>query len=128
MNAKTDRVERQAERLKATIRLRRSVAGLDAQPIEFGRVRLEEAARLASINAHWGIATDIPVITRLVVLWRRFLRLMLRWYINPIVEQQNAYNLSVLNALRDLRAENDALHVEIERLREQVRREQADER
>jgi hypothetical protein len=87
---------------------------------------LEEAARLASVTAHWGIATDIPVITRAVVFWRRVIRLMLRWYVNPIVEQQNAYNQSVLNALRDLRAENEALHEQLVRLREQRTPEEAE--
>ena len=112
------RVDRQAERLRSAIRARRGLAIADSLSADSGRVRLEEAARLAAVTAHWGIATDIPIISRAVVLWRRGLRLILRWYINPIVEQQNAYNQSVLNALRDLRAENDALHEEVVRLRE----------
>lgn len=121
MNA---RVELQTERLKVAIRARRGLSDVDAPASETGRVRLEEAARLAAVTAHWGIATDIPVITRMVVYWRRGMRLILRWYINPIVEQQNAYNQSVLNALRDLRAENDALHDEIARLRERTQHEE----
>lgn len=116
MNDRTARINRQAERLRREIRSQRMMTGVDTTSGEVGRVRLEEAARLASVTAHWGIATDIPVVTRAVVMSRRAMRLLLRWYINPIVEQQNAYNQSVLNALRDLRAENDALQVELNRV------------
>ncbi|RIK37126.1 MAG: hypothetical protein DCC58_18405 [Chloroflexi bacterium] len=120
-----ERVERQYQRLWSAIQVRRPLGGMDAASMDAGKVRLEEAARLATVNAHWGIATDIPIVTRAVVLWRRGMRVLLRWYINPIVEQQNAYNLSVLNALRDLRSENDALHEEVARLRERLQPEES---
>jgi hypothetical protein len=124
VSTRSERIDRQSERLKVAIRARRGIAGIDGLPPESGRVRLEEAAQLATVTAHWGIATDIPIITRAVVFTRRSMRLLLRWYINPIVEQQNAYNQSVLNALRDLRAENDALNDEVLRLREHVQRDE----
>ena len=117
---KGGRTEHQADRLRMIIRRRRSTDEGDFGTLEFGRVRLEEAARLSSVTAHWGIATDIPVVTQVVVYWRRCMRLAMRWYINPIVEQQNAYNQAVLNALRDLRSENDALMAEIAGLRGRV--------
>jgi hypothetical protein len=122
VSTRSERIDRQSERLKAAIRARRGIAGIEGVSPETGRVRLEEAARLATVTAHWGIATDIPFITQVVVFTRRSMRLLLRWYINPIVEQQNAYNQSVLNALRDLRAENDSLNEEVVRLREHVQR------
>ncbi len=103
----TTRAKRQADRLRAAIRLQRGAASLDREDSETGRIRLEEATRLSVVSAHWGIATDIPVVTREIVFGRRVMRLLLRWYINPIVEQQNAYNSAVLNALRALRVESE---------------------
>jgi hypothetical protein len=81
---------------------------------------LEDAARLATVNAHWGIASDLPVVGRVLVLFRRALRLLLRWYINPIVEQQNTFNDAAVRALYDLRVENEHLRAEVDRLRSTV--------
>lgn len=77
---------------------------------------VEEAARLATVNAHWGIVSDLPYAGRLLVLLRRSMRIVLRWYVNPIVEQQNAFNDAAVRALYDLRAENENLKAELARL------------
>lgn len=74
---------------------------------------IEDAASLATVNAHWGISSPIPVVGHAIVLFRRMLRIGLRWYINPIVEQQNAFNDAVVRALHDLQAENDKLRAEL---------------
>jgi len=79
-------------------------------------VPVEAAARLATVNAHWGIVSDIPYAGRLLVLFRRSVRIVLRWYINPIVEQQNAFNDAAVRALYELRAENENLRVELARI------------
>lgn len=70
---------------------------------------LEDATGLMHISAHWGIASDLPVIGRVLVLIRRSIRIALRWYINPIVDQQNAFNEATVRALYELRSENDDL-------------------
>jgi DNA-directed RNA polymerase subunit K/omega len=74
---------------------------------------VEEAARLSVVNAHWGIASDLPIIGPILVLARRAARLALRWYINPIVEQQNAFNEAVVRALYELETENYELRSKI---------------
>jgi hypothetical protein len=72
-------------------------------------VALSEARRLARISAHWGITPSWPVAGRIEVLAKRAMRIAARWYINPIVEQQNEFNLAVLGALYDVEAELGAL-------------------
>ena len=51
------------------------------------------------VSAHWPlIGHTLP--TRAVALVNKLVRRYLRWYINPIVEQQNAYNDAVARTLR----------------------------
>lgn len=70
---------------------------------------LTEARRHATINAHWGITPSWPVLGRFEVLAKRVMRILLRWYINPLVEQQNTFNLSVLAALYEMEAHLEAI-------------------
>jgi hypothetical protein len=97
----------QAARIRAAVLARHVDDGFGAEL--FDAARLDDVNRLARVSAHWGIASDAPLIGPLVVLWRRALRIMLRWYINPLVEQQNAFNGAVARALFDLDAQNTAL-------------------
>ncbi|MEZ4523719.1 MAG: hypothetical protein R3A46_19090 [Thermomicrobiales bacterium] len=73
---------------------------------------LSEARRLSNVTAHWGIAPSWPVFGQLEVLIKRVMRIALRWYINPIVEQQNAYNLAILAALYEIEAQLDAISID----------------
>jgi hypothetical protein len=82
-------------------------------PRDLARSPLEDVQRLATVNAHWGIASDLPVVGRFLVLFRRILRIGLRWYINPIVDQQNAFNDAVVRALHDLQTENEKLRAQM---------------
>lgn len=91
---------------------RRGQAGARARNLERA---LSEARRLATVNAHWGITPTWPVGGRLEVLAKRAMRIALRWYINPIVQQQNEFNLAVLGVLYELEAELSALRPEIDR-------------
>ena len=65
---------------------------------------LTEAADLAQVSTHFPVQGDTPVIGQALGLTRRAMRLALRWYINPIVEQQNAFNDAVVRALGALEA------------------------
>ncbi len=87
---------------------RASHSGAQAQNIERA---LSEVRRLVRMNAHWGITPSWPVAGRLEVLGKRAMRIALRWYINPIVDQQNEFNLAVLSALYEIEAELTAQHV-----------------
>jgi hypothetical protein len=74
-----------------------------------------DAADLARISAHLPVTPDLRLIGPVIGLARRGLRLGLRWYINPIVEQQNAFNESVVRALAALDARQGELERQLER-------------
>ncbi len=63
---------------------------------------MTELADLAVVSAHLPITWNTPVVGRAISLAKRGTRLMLRWYINPIVEQQNAFNEALVQALASL--------------------------
>jgi hypothetical protein len=109
---RADELRDQARRIRAAVLARHGLSAESAAP-PAATARLEEVARRARVTAHWGIASDLPVFGPLLVYWRRALRIGLRWYINPIVEQQNAFNQAVSRALFDLNSENEALRVEL---------------
>ena len=60
---------------------------------------LHELELTRVISAHWPIEGQ-GIVGRLIAMIQKVTRRLLRWYINPIVEQQNAYNDAVLRALR----------------------------
>jgi hypothetical protein len=117
MTAATQGLEAQVRRIRAAVLARHGISDIDTVPLEPAVSPIEEAARLATVNAHWGISSDLPVVGRLLVLFRRVLRITLRWYINPIIEQQNAFNDAAVRTLYELRTENDHLRSELEKLR-----------
>lgn len=109
MNSARDR----AARIRAAVRNRHGFATEQDVPPLGESGALEDAAGLARISAHWGLTSSVPVISPLVVIIQRALRIGLRWYINPIVDQQNAFNEATIRALYELRAENDALKAKL---------------
>lgn len=110
------RVQSELERIQAAIRRRQGFdSDEDAPGTDISRTAIDEAAAHARINAHWGITSEAPVIGRFVVLARRAMRIGLRWYINPIVEQQNRFNESVVRALYELQAEIEDVRLKDDR-------------
>jgi hypothetical protein len=99
---------------------------------------LEEVRANQGVSAHWPIVSKTPLQAFFAFI-QRFTRRFLRWYINPIVEQQNAFNaatertLSLLVAANErLREEVVALHGRLRALEEQaglgpVRQEEGDD-
>ena len=73
---------------------------------------LEEVRANQGVSAHWPIVWKTPLQAFFAGL-QRFTRRFLRWYINPIVEQQNAYNAASERALGLLVAANARLREEI---------------
>lgn len=113
MSVARDALQVQVERVRAALLDRHGYAPGMELPRDLARSPLEDVQRLATVNAHWGIASDLPVVGRFLVLFRRVLRIGLRWYINPIVDQQNAFNDAVVRALHDLETENEKLRAQI---------------
>jgi hypothetical protein len=75
--------------------------------------RLEERAE---VSAHWRLeGTTAPA--RAKVLGKRLIRQYLRWYVNPIVEQQNAANAAIVGATPHLLAADAELRARAAALR-----------
>ena len=114
----TAEVEATLVAIKRRVRERQGLPadGPDEAPAE-ARSALTEAMEAAHISAHTPILWDLPVIGRGIALTKRVVRILLRWYINPIVDQQNDFNAAAVRALSDLAAENERLRVALEALR-----------
>ncbi|MEM8531343.1 MAG: hypothetical protein AAGF95_10900 [Chloroflexota bacterium] len=63
------------------------------------RRSLDEIELSRVVSAHWPLLGKTP-LQRVIVLINKVVRRYLRWYINPIVEQQNAYNNAVAHTVQ----------------------------
>ena len=72
------------------------------------------------VSAHLPVTWSVPVVGRAVALAKRATRLLLRWYINPIVDQQNDFNGAVARAFVHVTAQQDALGKALEELERRV--------
>ncbi len=72
------------------------------------------------VSAHLPVTWSVPVVGRAVALAKRVTRLLLRWYINPIVDQQNDFNGAVARAFVHVTAQQDALGKALEELERRV--------
>jgi len=101
-------VRRQREgRLESSVHLLQN----SFDEVELAR-SLEEVRANQGVSAHWPIIWKTPV-QAFFALIQRFTRRFLRWYINPIVEQQNAFNASTERTLSLLVAANARLREEV---------------
>ena len=89
--------------LREQIRERRARLTVDgAADPQAHALNLAELRRsVESVNDTWFVSAHLPitwetrVLGRLNAYTKRLVRLLLRWYINPIVEQQNRFNSAV---------------------------------
>jgi hypothetical protein len=76
-----------------------------------------EQVRLTSwVNPHQPIAWPHwpkGLWPKVVAIVQKMVRRLLRWYVNPIVEEQNRFNAAVMAALDALVQENDRLRFEL---------------
>jgi predicted nucleic acid-binding protein len=89
------------EALRAHVREQRLVQSRAMpSPLERDLLRsLDEIELYRVVSAHWPLlGATLP--QRAIALINKLVRRYLRWYINPIVEQQNAYNDAVARTLR----------------------------
>jgi hypothetical protein len=97
-----EEIERTVEALRAAVRREAGYLTEEDVPTGSSISAVRDAADLASVSAHLPLQSRVPVIGPLIVFVQRVLRLGLRWYINPIVEQQNAFNEAVVRALTEI--------------------------
>jgi hypothetical protein len=89
--------------LREQIRERRARLTVDgAADPQAHALNLAELRRsVESVNDTWFVSAHLPItwetriLGRLNAYTKRLVRLLLRWYINPIVEQQNRFNSAV---------------------------------
>ena len=108
------------EALRGEVRARRAAQGED-DPGEGGverelRHALEELEIARVVSAHWPLEGK-GLYERGWALVNKVVRRYLRWYINPIVEQQNSYNDASARAIRLLIEANAELRRELAELR-----------
>jgi|HigsolmetaAR202D_1030399.scaffolds.fasta_scaffold04281_2 hypothetical protein len=105
------------EALRAEVKARRQAnPGAERTALELQLERAIEQIEITRVvSAHWPLEGS-NLIQRAWVLVHKVVRRYLRWYINPIVDQQNAFNDSAARVLRllaegyaDLRMQLDAL-------------------
>jgi hypothetical protein len=114
MTDSIDEVAAVLRRLKHEVRVERLRSGSE-QATEVAAA-LEDVKLNAWINPHQPIAwPEWPkgFGPKAVALAQKVVRRLLRWYINPIVEEQNRFNQSVTQALEALAAENARLRSEV---------------
>ncbi|HEX8221233.1 MAG TPA: hypothetical protein VF914_18730 [Chloroflexia bacterium] len=72
------------------------------------------------VSAHLPITWDVRIFGRLLAYAKRVTRLLLRWYINPIVEQQNRFNSATARAVTVMNAYQERMTREWMLLEERV--------
>ena len=94
---------------------------------------LDEVQTTARVNPHLPIAwPEWPsgVLPKVVAVMKKVTRRLLRWYINPLIEQQNDFNAATARAMVDLavelRAADTRLRTEFARTQESVKNSQSE--
>jgi len=112
------------DKLKEEIRRRR--------PAETDPALGERAASLQSVYATMRVSSHLPIgwpklppgiLPKLVAVMQKVVRRLLRWYINPIVEQQNAFNSASTRVMETLLQQTERLQASIsqqQREREEI--------
>lgn len=74
------------------------------------------------VTAHLPITWDLRIVGRFGAYAKRLVRILLRWYINPIVEQQNRANSATARAITVMTAYQERMTREWFLLEERVAR------
>lgn len=107
------------EQLRAEIRAARATQNRDAHdPATRALYRsLDDIEISRVVSAHWPL-TGRTLPRKIMALINKVVRRYLRWYINPIVEQQNAFNDATARAVRLLAESYEELAGQIAEVRE----------
>ena len=122
--------------LREQVRERRARLALDDPENPHARNIAELRRSVDTVNDVWFVSAHLPitwevrVFGRLLAYAKRATRLLLRWYINPIVEQQNRFNSATARAITEISAYQERMTREwllleerVARLEESVKRE-----
>jgi 2-polyprenyl-3-methyl-5-hydroxy-6-metoxy-1,4-benzoquinol methylase len=121
--AQKEDVARVLSRLKEEVRKQKP---LDAEALPAEKtISLRRVHATTYVNPHLPIGwPELPsgILPKIAAIVQKVVRRLLRWYINPIVEQQNAYNSAVTTVLQSMVQQIEALkryqeEVEVAKLR-----------
>lgn len=128
----TEKIEQQPDvstvlaELREQIRERRARFTVD-DPDDPHALNLAELKRsVEAVNDSWFVSAHLPItweariVGRLGAYTKRAMRVLLRWYINPIVEQQNRFNSSVARTLVEMTAYHERLTREWQALEDRL--------
>lgn len=85
--------------------------------------KVDISQQLRFLENHWQIQTHRPVTTSkpylpgLIVFFKKVVRRLLKWYVNPIADQASQVNLAVLRTITAMNAEIEALKDNVNSLR-----------
>jgi hypothetical protein len=93
--------------LREEVRRRRARLQLSEPDNPHARSLAELRRSVDALNDLWFVSAHIPITSRSLpgkvgALTKRVVRILLRWYINPIVEQQNRFNSAATRAIGEL--------------------------
>lgn len=102
------------EDVRARVIARRAQGGSSASDADDAalselQAAIQDVNLNAKVNSHLPLLWEDMVIGRLRSFVQRVVRRLLRWYINPIVDQQNMFNAAAARAITLLAAENARL-------------------
>ncbi len=105
------------DEVRARVRARRAALGsgasdADEQALSEIQAAVQDANVNVRVNSHLPLLWEDMIAGRLRSLVQRVVRRLLRWYINPIVDQQNVYNAASARALTLLAGEYSRLRRE----------------
>ncbi|HEY0069200.1 MAG TPA: hypothetical protein VGE04_04445 [Chloroflexia bacterium] len=112
--------------LREQIRQRRAHLAVNDpnDPHALGLAELRRSVEVVNevwfVSAHLPITWDMRVFGRLLAYTKRVVRVLLRWYINPIVEQQNRFNSATARAITVMNAYQERMTREWMLLEERV--------
>lgn len=111
LHSEMNEVAEALEAVRAAVRRNAGYLSATDVPVAERSHALTELSDLAVISAHLPVTWSTPVVGRAIAYSKRGMRILLRWYVNPIVEQQNTFNEALVRAIASL---EERLH-EIER-------------
>lgn len=83
----------------------------------FSQIALQSMRKYMELDSHWPIAWPFwppGIIAKLIAAAQKITRRLLRWYIDPLVAQQNQFNQATLHTMQMLSYELQALRLQIE--------------
>lgn len=106
----TDKQLQEKEEVAATLNALREEVRARREKLH-GAELSELRGMVRQVNEGWNVSAHLPItwggpplIGRGIAYAKRATRLLLRWYINPIVEQQNNFNASISRSMIQVNA------------------------